>query len=99
MASSVCYYKDKEYSEGAVINVSGQMYQCGDLGTGRLSWIEYFGPHKLGQTAEPIEPKEKPTVVCLYAGLKYSEGAPLKMGDGRIWTCGSDGTWQPPKEK
>lgn len=91
--AEVCYYADEEYSEGSIIKVEGDLYECGDLGEGILTWIEYFGGKEVQAASGSVSVAK--AVVCYYGGKKYSVGAPLKMGDGKIRRCSKDGKWLP----
>jgi Protein of unknown function (DUF1496) len=59
--AEVCYYADEEYSEGSIIKVEGDLYECGDLGEGILTWIEYFGGKEVqaGPVAAPYQSQRR----------------------------------------
>jgi Protein of unknown function (DUF1496) len=81
MAKDVCYYDDKEYSAGSIIEVDGEYQECVDTGLD-YQWVDV--PKGKGDRSAEMRTKAG---ICYYDGKRYSVGAKVKMPNGETRQC------------
>jgi hypothetical protein len=55
MAVDLCYYDDKEYSEGSVIEVEGEYLEC-VTNNGGVQWSEVIPEEKVSNRGQMTKP-------------------------------------------